>query len=47
MMMHAECIEFKEKEVNDQVFELEEDLEQIDFKSCEPEVQELFDILLH
>ncbi|MFT4602116.1 MAG: hypothetical protein ACI857_002302 [Arenicella sp.] len=47
MMMHSECINFKDKEVDDKVFELEEGFDKINFKTYEKKVQELFDALLY
>ena len=46
LMMHIESNNFTKREVLDEEFERDHDLEQVDFKTYEAEVQELFDILL-
>lgn len=46
LMMHVSATNFIEREVKDKEFERPEGLDQVDFKTYEDEVQELFDILL-
>ncbi|MCB9222821.1 MAG: hypothetical protein R2780_10820 [Crocinitomicaceae bacterium] len=46
LMMHVESNSFIQREVKDTEFDRDPDLRQVDFKTYESEVQELFDILL-
>lgn len=46
LMMHVESNNFIQREVKDTEFDRDPDLRQVDFKTYESEVQELFDILL-
>jgi hypothetical protein len=46
MMMHVAAVSFSKREVKDDEFTRDPELEEIDFETYEKEVQELFDILL-